>query len=47
VQEVRVTTSKDGKISEDRRDALRYAFGVGSGAALASAFVSPASAEGT
>ena len=31
-----VTTSDDSKISEDRREALRYAFAIGSGAALAS-----------
>src|SRR6202023_319604 len=47
VQEARVTPSDDGKISEDRREALRYAFAVGSGAALASALVSPASAQAT
>jgi polar amino acid transport system substrate-binding protein len=46
VQEVRVTTSKHGEVSEDRREALRYAFAVGSGAALAAALVSPTSAEG-
>ena len=45
VQEARVTPSDDGKISEDRREALRYAFAVGSGAALASALASPASAQ--
>ncbi len=37
--------SDDSKISQDRREALRYAFAVGSGAALASAIVSPASAQ--
>jgi polar amino acid transport system substrate-binding protein len=47
VQEVRVTTSDDSKVSEDRREALRYAFAIGSGAALASALVSPASAQAT
>jgi polar amino acid transport system substrate-binding protein len=50
VQEARVTTSDDskldnGKVSEDRREALRYAFAIGSGAALASALASPASAQ--
>jgi len=45
VQEARVTPSDDSKISEDRREALRYAFAVGSGAALASALASPASAQ--
>jgi polar amino acid transport system substrate-binding protein len=38
-----VTASDDSKISEDRREALRYALAIGSGAALAIA--SPASAE--
>jgi polar amino acid transport system substrate-binding protein len=42
----RVTASDDSKISEDRRGALRYALALGSGAALASAIASPASAEG-
>src|SRR6202051_3604645 len=45
MQEARVTTSDDSKISQDRREALRYALAVGSGAALASALVSPASAQ--
>ena len=45
-----MTTSDDskldnGKVSEDRREALRYAFAIGSGAALASALASPASAQ--
>jgi polar amino acid transport system substrate-binding protein len=49
-QEARVTTSDDskldnGKVSEDRREALRYAFAIGSGAALASTLASPASAQ--
>jgi len=35
----------DNRISEDRRDALRYALAIGSGAALASAMASPASAQ--
>jgi polar amino acid transport system substrate-binding protein len=45
LQEVRVTTSKDGKISADRRAALRGALAIGSGAAIASALISPASAQ--
>jgi Bacterial extracellular solute-binding proteins, family 3 len=41
-----VTTSDDeSKVSEDRREALRYALAIGSGAALASALASPASAQ--
>jgi polar amino acid transport system substrate-binding protein len=47
VQEARVMTSDGSKVSEDRREALRYAFAIGSGAALASALVSPASAQAT
>jgi len=39
-----VTISDEQKISEDRRDALRYALAIGSGAALASAMTRPASA---
>ena len=35
----------DSKISEDRREALRYALALGSGAALVSAMASPASAQ--
>jgi polar amino acid transport system substrate-binding protein len=46
MQEVLVTQSDATKISEDRREALRYALAIGSGAALASALASPASAEG-
>ncbi|CAN5531534.1 transporter substrate-binding domain-containing protein [soil metagenome] len=42
-----MTTSDDGKISEDRRQALRYALAIGSGAALASTLTSPASAQAT
>jgi polar amino acid transport system substrate-binding protein len=42
-----VTQSDDSIISEDRREALRYALAIGSGAALASAIASPASAETT
>jgi polar amino acid transport system substrate-binding protein len=37
--------SDETKISEDRREALRYAFAIGSGAALTSALATPASAE--
>src|SRR5580704_14611079 len=44
-QEARVTPSDDSKISEDRREALRYALAIGSGAALASALASPAAAQ--
>ncbi|MGJ4939578.1 transporter substrate-binding domain-containing protein [Bradyrhizobium sp. HKCCYLS1011] len=40
-----MTTSDEQKISEDRREALRYALAIGSGAALASAMASPASAQ--
>lgn len=40
-----MTQSDDSRISEDRREALRYALAIGSGAALASAMVSPASAQ--
>ena len=39
-----MTISDEQKISEDRRDALRYALAIGSGAALASAMTRPASA---
>src|SRR6202046_1219282 len=46
-QEARVTTSDESKISEDRREALRYALTIGSGAALASTLASPASAQTT
>src|SRR5205814_8000559 len=46
MQEGRLTTSDDSKISEDRREALRYAFAIGGGAALASALVTPAAAQG-
>jgi polar amino acid transport system substrate-binding protein len=41
-----VTPSDDSKISEDRREALRYALAIGSGAAIASTLASPASAQG-
>lgn len=41
-----MTTSDEQKISEDRREALRYALAIGSGAALASAMAtSPAAAQ--
>lgn len=40
-----MTQSDDNKISEDRRDALRYALGIGSGAALVAAMATPASAQ--
>ncbi|HEX7921724.1 MAG TPA: transporter substrate-binding domain-containing protein, partial [Bradyrhizobium sp.] len=42
-----MTQSDDITISEDRRDALRYALGIGSGAALAAAMATPASAQTT
>ena len=38
-------SSDDVKISEDRREALRYALAIGSGAALTSALATPASAQ--
>jgi polar amino acid transport system substrate-binding protein len=44
-QEAGVTISDDSRISEDRREALRYALAIGSGAALAAAVTSPASAQ--
>ena len=44
-QEDLVTQSDDSRISEDRREALRYALAIGGGAALASAIASPASAQ--
>ncbi|BBC01753.1 MULTISPECIES: transporter substrate-binding domain-containing protein [Bradyrhizobium] len=40
-----MTQSDDITISEDRRDALRYALGIGSGAAIAAAMATPASAQ--
>ena len=40
-----MTKSDDGKISYDRREALRYALAIGSGAALASIMTSPAWAQ--
>ena len=39
--------SDDDKISEVRREALRYALAIGSGAALAASIASPASAQAT
>jgi polar amino acid transport system substrate-binding protein len=47
VQEGPVIQSDDDKISEDRREALRYALAIGSGAALAASVASPASAQAT
>jgi len=41
-----VIPSDDVKISEDRREALRYALAIGSGAALTAAIASPAAAQG-
>ena len=40
-----MSAADDSKISEDRREALRYALAIGSGAALASSLVSPAAAQ--
>ncbi|HLH86901.1 MAG TPA: transporter substrate-binding domain-containing protein [Xanthobacteraceae bacterium] len=40
-----MTSSDDARVSEDRREALRYALAIGSGAALASALTSRASAQ--
>jgi polar amino acid transport system substrate-binding protein len=40
-----VTPSDENKVSEDRREALRYALALGSGAALASSLAGPASAQ--
>jgi len=42
-----VNPSDETKISEDRRDALRYALAIGSGAALSAAITAPARAEDT
>jgi polar amino acid transport system substrate-binding protein len=44
-QEAFVNPSDQTKISEDRRDALRYALAIGSGAALSAAITAPARAE--
>jgi polar amino acid transport system substrate-binding protein len=38
-------TTDESRISEDRREALRYALAIGSGAALASSLAGPASAQ--
>jgi polar amino acid transport system substrate-binding protein len=40
-----VTQSDESRISEDRREALRYALALGSGAALSAAIAAPAKAE--
>lgn len=40
-----MTQSDQSKISEDRREALRYALALGSGAALSAAIAAPAKAE--
>jgi polar amino acid transport system substrate-binding protein len=40
-----VNPSDEVKISEDRRDALRYALAIGSGAALSAAIAAPAKAD--
>ena len=40
-----MTQSDETKISENRREALRYALAIGSGAALTSALATPASAQ--
>jgi len=40
-----VNPSDETKISEDRRDALRYALAIGSGVALSAAITAPAKAE--
>ena len=42
-----MTRSDDTRISEDRREALRYALAIGSGAALSAAIAAPARAEET
>jgi polar amino acid transport system substrate-binding protein len=47
VQEGLVVQSDESKISEDRREALRYAFAIGSGAALTAAIAGTASAQTT
>jgi polar amino acid transport system substrate-binding protein len=44
-QEAFMNQSGNDKISEDRREALRYALAIGSGAALAAATSSPAAAQ--
>ena len=40
-----MTQSDESKISEDRREALRYALAIGSGAAIASSLITPAAAQ--
>jgi polar amino acid transport system substrate-binding protein len=40
-----VTPTDDSKVSEERREALRYALAIGSGAAIASSLAGPASAQ--
>ena len=40
-----MTPSDENKVSEDRREALRYALALGSGAAIASSLAGPASAQ--
>jgi polar amino acid transport system substrate-binding protein len=40
-----VTQTDENKVSEDRREALRYALALGSGAAIASSLATPASAQ--
>jgi polar amino acid transport system substrate-binding protein len=47
VREEFVNPYDDSKISEDRREALRYAVAIGSGVALTAALASPASAQAT
>jgi polar amino acid transport system substrate-binding protein len=44
-QEARVTQTDENKVSEDRREALRYALAIGSGAAIASSLAGSASAQ--
>lgn len=45
MEETRLTTSDDNPISQDRRQALRHALAIGSGAALASTLANPAAAQ--
>jgi polar amino acid transport system substrate-binding protein len=45
MEETRLTTSDDSPISQDRRQALRHALAIGSGAALASTLANPAAAQ--
>src|ERR1700679_4373650 len=44
-QEASVTPSDENKVSADRREALRYALALGTGAAIASSLAGPASAQ--